>query len=231
MADPQPTTSTQPHHAKSDTAPIGAASEPRSIEQARQDQAKTDAKPGDALAQTAQPMLDNTRHMAEQGRRAGQQVAEAWRGAVDPFLAMQYDLGRWFDDVWRQTFGFRQPPSAFRSPFTPAHFFGQPAADIRETDKAQLLAIELPGLTKDDVDISLDGDSLVICGHKAEESEDANASYRVSERRYGRFERVFPLTPDIDRAKIEAQFKDGLLKITLPKNPDAAAHRSRIEIQ
>ena len=57
------------------------------------------------------------------------------------------------------------------------------------------------------------------------------AAYRVSERRYGRFERSFPLPPDVDRGHIAAQFKDGVLKITLPKNPAAATPRSRIEIK
>ena len=56
------------------------------------------------------------------------------------------------------------------------------------------------------------------------------ATYRVSERRYGRFERSFPLPPDVDRGHIAA-LKDGVLKITLPKNPAAATPRSRIEIK
>jgi HSP20 family protein len=53
----------------------------------------------------------------------------------------------------------------------------------------------------------------------------------MSERRYGRFERVFPLPPDVDRDRIEARFRDGLLKVTLPKNPAAAPERARIEIK
>ena len=47
----------------------------------------------------------------------------------------------------------------------------------------------------------------MVSGQKAEESDDASATYRVSERRYGRFERSFPLPPDVDRARIEAQFR------------------------
>jgi HSP20 family protein len=171
--------------------------------------------------------------MAEQGRRAGRQMADAWRQAVDPLLAMQYDMSQWFDDVFRQTFGFRGAPSPFRpmGHLSAASLFGMPPADMRETETAHLLAIELPGLSRDDVDLSITGDTLVVCGHKTEESDDASASYRVSERRYGRFERVFPLPPDVDRTHIAAHFRDGLLKITLPKNPAAAELREKIEIK
>src|SRR5438105_188151 len=75
-----------------------------------------------------------------------------------------------------------------------------------------------------------DGGALVVCGHKAEENGDASSTYRVSERRYGRFERAFPLPADVDRDRIEAQFRDGVLRITLPKSPTAAPQKSRIEI-
>jgi len=62
-----------------------------------------------------------------------------------------------------------------------------------------------------------------------EETQDASATYRVSERRFGRFERAFPRPPDVDAGRIEARFKDGVLKVTLPKNPAAAQPWSRIE--
>jgi HSP20 family protein len=190
---------------------------------------------GEAAARAAQSAGDGGRQLVEQGRRAGQQVAEAWRGAVDPFMALQYDMTRWFDDLWRQTFGFRPPTAShplrpFAS-FAPGGLFGLPPADLRESDGGLRLAIELPGLTRDDIDVSIHGDALVVCGCKTEESDDANATYRVSERRFGRFERVFPLPPDVDRGKIEAQFRDGVLKIELPKDPDATPRRNRIEIR
>ena len=93
------------------------------------------------------------------------------------------------------------------------------------------LAVELPGLTREDIDISLRGDALTIQGQKAEESEDTQASYRVSERRFGRFERTFALPDDVDTSKIDASFRDGVLRIALPKTPEAAERQLKIEIK
>jgi HSP20 family protein len=140
-------------------------------------------------------------------------MADAWRQAVDPLLAMQYDMSQWFDEIFRQTFGFRGSPAAhaFRpmGHLSPASLFGLPPAELRETERAHLLAIELPGLTREDVDLSIEGDTLLVTGHKTEMSDDATATYRMSERRYGRFERAFPLQPDVERAGIEARFRRG----------------------
>jgi HSP20 family protein len=109
--------------------------------------------------------------------------------------------------------------------------FAPPPADLKETKDAHLLSIELPGLARGDVDIALSGDMLTVRGQKIEENEDASSAYRVSERRFGRFERSFPIPFDVDRKRIEAQFRDGILKIAMPKRPDAAGQRSKIEIK
>jgi HSP20 family protein len=235
MAEAQPNVAGEETRTKSNASP-GPSAEPRSFDQARSQAEKVGAAMANApadIAQAAQPIIEGGRQMAEQSRRAGRQVADAWRQAVDPLLAMQYDMSQWFDDMFRQTFGFRGAPAPFRpmGRLSAASLFGMPPADMRETETAHLLAIELPGLSRDDVDLSISGDTLVVCGHKSEETDDASASYRVSERRYGRFERVFPLPPDVDRERIEAQFRNGLLKIALPKNPAAAPPREKIEIK
>jgi HSP20 family protein len=232
MAEPQETTTSQSNRARGD-AQTGAPSEPRSFEQTKTGQHGQQASASQTIAQAAQPMVEGGRQLAEQGRRASRQMADVWRQAVDPLTAMQYDISQWFDDVFRQTFGFHHSPTALR-PFgavSAASLFGLPPAELKETEKAHILAIELPGLTRQDVDISIDGDSLVVSGQKAEENQDVSATYRVAERRYGRFERALPLPPDVDRTKIEAQFRDGLLKITLPKSSAAAQRKARIEIK
>jgi HSP20 family protein len=237
MADPQanPATTEAPR-GRSDAAPTGqsAKPEPRSFTDTHSGQSTTGGAAAEAFTQATQPLVDGSRQLAEQSRRAGRQVADSWRQAVDPLLAMQFEMSQWFDDMFRHTFGFRQTPSAHPlRPFglSAVSLFGLPPADMKETADAHVLAVELPGLTREDIDLTIDGDALVVCGHKAEETADASATYRVSERRYGRFERSFPLPPDVDRKGIAAQFKDGVLKITLPKNAAAATPRSRIEIK
>ena len=182
-----------------------------------------------------QAAVEAGRQLAETGRRASREVAESWRSAAEPFTAMQMEMNRWFDDAFRNVTGFGLFPALRAArPFAAqgaAPLFGLPATDIKETDKAYLLDVELPGLTREDVDLSIEGDMLSICGHKAETRDDAGAAYRISERRFGRFERGFPLPADVERDKIAAEFRDGVLKITLPRNAGAAPHKSKIKIK
>jgi HSP20 family protein len=190
---------------------------------------------GNGAGEVAQAAAAGARGVAQAGRAAGQGAAEVWKRSFDPFLSLQLDMNRWFDDLWRQAVGFRAAPAAAQllGPFgqlAAAGFFGAPPADMQETEDAHLLAIELPGLTRENVDISIDADVLRICGHKSDETENASSTYRMSERRFGRFERSFPLPADVDRTKVSAQFRDGVLKITLPKDRAAATKRAKIEI-
>jgi HSP20 family protein len=229
MAEPQTHNQGTPRAKDEPGAQPSSRAEPRSFERG------VASQPVERRAdQIAEAAGRGASRVAEAGRTAGQGAVETWRRTFDPFLALQLEMNRWFDDLWRQAVGFRAPAAQMLRPFGQlgGHgLFAMPPADLQDTDHAHLLAIELPGLTRDDVDISLDGDMLTVCGHKAEETENASATYRMSERRFGRFERSFPVPPDVDRAKISAQFRDGVLRVTLPKNPAAAPRRSRIEIQ
>lgn len=197
-----------------------------------QSEARSFAQNGGEIAHQA---AETGRHIAETGRRAGREVADSWRASMEPFAAMQMEMNRWFDDAFRQVTGFGLFPALRAArPFAAqgaAPLFGLPAVDIKETDKAYRLDVELPGLTREDVDLSIEGDLLSISGHKAETRDDAGAAYRISERRFGRFERGFPLPADVERGEITAEFQDGLLKITLPRNTEAAPHKSKIEIR
>jgi HSP20 family protein len=176
-----------------------------------------------------------TREVAERSRSAMRDAAESWRGATEPFLSMQSELNHWFDDLWRQATGMGVFP-ALRpsSPFAAlgsAPMFGLPAVDIKETDDAYKICAELPGLTPDDVELEIKGDALVLTGHKVEEKDDHRAAYRISERRFGRFERRFPLPGDVDRQRIDAGFKDGVLTVTLPRQENSQRSSNRIQVR
>lgn len=262
MADPQANPATETSRNRNDSPPAGQTAQPKTpANQAQANQAQANQTQGargaasptasaeprsfdetrsgqgvaaQMLTEPAQALTEGSRQLAEQSRRASRQMADSWRQAVDPFLAMQFEISQWFDDMFRHTFGFRHAPSAH--PMRPIglgaiSLLGLPPADMKETAEAHVLAVELPGLRREDVELAIEGDSLVITGHKTEEADDGASTYRVSERRYGRFERLFPLPPDVDRSRIAAQFRDGVLKITLPKTPSAAPPRSRIEIK
>jgi len=222
MAEPQsgtePQKASQPEAAKQTQA--GVPGEARSFK-------------GPGEAPQARTGEGGERQLAQSPRRAS--YPEIYGRAFDPFTALQMDMNRWFDDLWRQATGLGvQAPLRTARPLTAAGaapLFGMPPTDFKETAKSYELAVELPGMKREDIEVSLQGDALTIQGQKSEEAEEAQASYRVSERRFGRFERTFPLPDDVDASHIDASFRDGVLRISLPKTPEAAARQSRIEIK
>ena len=79
--------------------------------------------------------------------------------------------------------------------------------------------------------MTLTDDVLTIKGEKREEKEETEKSYHLSERRYGAFERSFEMPEGVDTEKVEARFDKGVLKITLPKKPEAQKKVKKIEIK
>ena len=92
-----------------------------------------------------------------------------------------------------------------------------PAVDVRETREAYLLEAELPGMTKDDVEVTFEDSVLTISGERQAEEETEEESYRRIERRYGSFTRSFNLPHEADPQGVKATFKEGLLSISVPK--------------
>jgi len=96
-----------------------------------------------------------------------------------------------------------------------------PAVDVRETGEALLFDAELPGLSKDDVSLSLENNVLTLSGErKLKESEEKEVFHR-HERFFGRFTRAFTLPRNVDTTKTEAHFAAGVLTITMPKVAEA----------
>ncbi len=104
-----------------------------------------------------------------------------------------------------------------------------PDIDMSETDKDYRVTAELPGLSKDDVQISLDEGVLTISGEKREEKKEEKENYWRMERSYGSFVRRVPLPSGVNEDAIEASFKDGVLTITLPKTEEAKGKKIEIK--
>ncbi len=176
-----------------------------------------------------------TREVGEQGRQVTRDAVASWQGAVEPFMAIHMELNRLFDDLWRQTTGFGIVPAMRTArPFSSlgaATMLGLPPTDLKETDKGYVLCSEVPGLTRNDVEIQIRGDTLMVSGQKGEASEDVAANYRLSERRFGRFDRSFPIPPDVVREGIKATVREGVLTIMLPKSAGSETQRTKIEVQ
>jgi len=102
--------------------------------------------------------------------------------------------------------------------------------DVAERNGAYTVAAELPGVRKEDIQVSIDGAEVTLSAEVKREQE-AGKDERVlhTERTYGKVTRSFTLPQEVDEAKAEARFRDGILELTLPKK--AAAQRKQISIQ
>ena len=102
--------------------------------------------------------------------------------------------------------------------------------DVAEANGAYVVNAELPGVRKEDIQVSIDGNQVTLVAEAKREKE-ASKDERVlhTERTYGKVSRAFTLPQEVDEAKAEAKFRDGVLELTLPKK--AAAQRKQITIQ
>ncbi len=138
--------------------------------------------------------------------------------------------------------GTQAPLSRFHDAFDDllGRFFGDwplsvtaemwaPALDVCENDDEIIVKAELPGVKSDDIEVSVQGNTLYLSGEKKEEKEESHDNYRHVERRYGRFSRAIPLPGNVNADKIKARNVDGVLSITLPKLESAKPKRIPVQ--
>jgi len=106
-----------------------------------------------------------------------------------------------------------------------------PSADINETDDKYILHLDLPGMDKKDVKISIKGDVMTVCGDRKAELESDEDKFHRYERASGFFCRTFNLPANIDADKISATTRNGVLRIELPKTGKAQADEITIDVQ
>ncbi|MFN0158596.1 MAG: Hsp20/alpha crystallin family protein [Bacteroidota bacterium] len=137
-------------------------------------------------------------------------------------LTMQREINRMFDGVFRG--GIQDEGSLFSTTWSPA-------VDIAEHDTEYVVKVELPGINKDDVKITMQNNILTIRGEKKQEKETKESNlYRV-ERAYGSFRRSFTLPATVKGDKIEASYNDGILSITLPKADEAKPKQIEVKVK
>ncbi len=96
-----------------------------------------------------------------------------------------------------------------------------PSVDISETDDAYLIKGEIPGVKKEDVKVTLQNGMLTIQGERKQEKEEKNKKFHRVECSYGSFARSFRVPDDADESAVKAEFKDGMLNVSLPKSAKA----------
>jgi HSP20 family protein len=105
-----------------------------------------------------------------------------------------------------------------------------PPVDVRESDDAYTFEVDVPGLTKEEIHIEAEGNTVTISGERKQEEKTSSGAFRRTERRYGRFERSFELGDGFDAGKIEAHLEHGVLSVTLPKRDEAKPKHIQVTV-
>jgi HSP20 family protein len=143
--------------------------------------------------------------------RRGESGSLPRSGGLDPFELMS-DLMGW--DPFRELVRSRAGGETFA-----------PSFDVKETGDAYLFRADLPGLKESDVDISLTGNRLIVSGRREEEAKREDERYFVYERSHGTFSRSFTLPEGVDADHVQAEMKDGVLTLVVPKKPEVQPKR------
>jgi len=155
-------------------------------------------------------------------------LLERWQPRVQsltrwgPFAEMT-DLRREMDHIFGEFFG--RTPSSMAA----TEAMWSPLVDIHETKDSFLLMAELPGVKQEDVEVSVEGDTLTLKGERKREAEVKEDQYHRIERSYGRFERSILLPSVVDPNRVKATYRDGVLEVQLPKKEEAKPKAVKIE--
>jgi len=143
----------------------------------------------------------------------------------DPFrnvAALQDRINRIFDESFSRTADLDDDISMSA---------WKPLVDIYETDEAIILKAELPGIKKEDVSVEVKDNVITLKGVRTEEKEIKEKNYYRKERAFGTFSRAFNLQHRIQPDKIKARFKDGVLKIEIPKPEEEKPKQITVKIE
>jgi len=143
----------------------------------------------------------------------------------DPFqdlISLQERMNRLFEQTLDRSRGEREGMVAGT---------WAPAVDIYETPDSIVLQAELPGLSKDDIDIQVRDNVLTLKGERRSEKEVKEGNYLRVERAYGGFQRAFTLPAAVQADKVRAVFRDGVLDVSIPKAEEAKPKQIKIDVK
>ena len=118
----------------------------------------------------------------------------------------------------------------FHRPKFPGMEEMSPSVDIFEDKNDVVVKAELPGIKKEDIDVTLTDDTISIAGEKKKEEEVEKKNYYWWESSYGSFSRTFTLPAEVQTDKVKTQFKDGILEIRIPKTDEAVKKEKKVKI-
>lgn len=145
-------------------------------------------------------------------------MSQQWNPLQD-LMVLQDRMNRLFEDATQ-----RRTQTANEDEFERADW--TPAADIYETETGFLIALDVPGIKRDALEIDMDDNRLIVKGVRVVD----DTRTRRSERPRGKFLRTFAVPASVDQAKIGAEYKDGVLQIRLPKRAEQKAQKIEVKI-
>lgn len=134
--------------------------------------------------------------------------------------SFQDEMDRLFDFSFSRRPGSRSLESAWA-----------PAVDIQDGKESILVKADLPGLNKDEIEVTVEGDTLILKGEKKREEKVEKENYVRSERYYGAFYREIPLPSGVDANQVKAVYKNGVLELTLPKKEEVKPKQISVEVR
>jgi HSP20 family protein len=134
---------------------------------------------------------------------------------------------RWFDDYLRDPFSLSR--FSLLTPAVAEEII--PSVDIYVDKNDVVVKAELPGIRKEDIDITLTQDTIIISGKKRKEEEVEKKNYYKWECSYGSFSRVLALPSEVQTDKVKTQFKDGVLEIRIPRTEEAIKKEKKVKIE
>ena len=154
---------------------------------------------------------------------------QAWR----PFESLRREVDRLFEDFTLNPFRLplRRPAFDLEPFWQPDSWVAMPAMDLVERHDAFEMTAELPGLDEKNIEVNVANGVLTVKGQKEEDKVEKKEDFHLRERRFGSFSRSVRVPDTVDADKIEASFKNGVLKVTLPKKPEAQKPVKKIEVK
>ena len=137
------------------------------------------------------------------------------------FPSPMSDLRRGLDSLFEELFG-DGARTEMVEPFVPR-------VNLAETDGEYEIAVDLPGMKSEDLTVELKGGQLWITGERKHEEEEKGRTFHRIEKRYGRFQRAIPLVAPVKENEIGAEYKDGVLRVTVPKVEEAKPKRIEVK--
>ena len=163
--------------------------------------------------------------MAKEKSRETKAVTKAEPSIV---LSPFHDMERWFEDFFRRPFF---GPSWLPRLRTPEFEEISPSIDLFTEGDDVVVKAELPGMKKEDIDVSVTDNTITVSGEKRKEEKVEKKDYYRLERSYGSFSRSFSLPAEVQTEKVTAKFKDGILEIRIPKTEEAKKKEKKVAVE